>query len=96
MDYYEADPRRLQRTPKKTIADYVEQNGILVPRRFTSLREARASGVFTIARSEHEQDYAGVSGIFESLRLEDYANIQNEDELKDIVIRRQHIFYLSV
>lgn len=84
MDYYLEDIARLEGQPKRAIADYVEQNGILVPRRFGSLQEARASGLPIIARSEHPQDYAGASGILESPLLfnEPYGNIQSEEELK--------------
>jgi hypothetical protein len=31
MDHYLENPERLKGQPKRTIADYVEQNGILVP-----------------------------------------------------------------
>lgn len=65
-DYYLEDSTRLQGQPKRTIADYVEQQGILVPRRFGSLKEARSAGVPIIARTEHRQDYMGVSGLLGS------------------------------
>jgi hypothetical protein len=68
-DYYTENPSKLQGQPKRTIADYVEQNGILVPRRFESLGEARRSKKGILLRSEHEQDYAGVSGLLESFPL---------------------------
>ncbi len=68
-DYYLEDPTRLQGQPKRTIADYVGQNGILVPRRFDSLEEATASGKEVLLRSEHPQDYAGVSGLLDSFDL---------------------------
>ena len=84
MDYYLEDIARLEGQPKRAIADYVEQNGILVPRRFASLQDARASGLPIIARSEHPQDYAGASGILKSLLLykEEYVDIQTEEKLK--------------
>ena len=63
------DPRRLQGQPKRNIADYVEQNGILVPRRFDSLPEAIASHKEVLLRSEHPQDYDGVSGLLHSFDL---------------------------
>jgi len=68
-DYYLEDRSRLQGQPKRTIADYVEQQGILVPRRFDSLEEAQASGLPILARSEHSQDYDGVSGLLGIFRL---------------------------
>ena len=45
MDYYLEDKSRLNGQPKRTIADYVEQKGILVPRRFDTLAEARKSKI---------------------------------------------------
>lgn len=53
--------------PKREIADYVEQNGFLVPLRYASLREAIASRRPFIVRSEHPQDYDGASGVLDSL-----------------------------
>ena len=44
-DYYTKHPEELHGQPKRTIADYVAQNGILVPRRFDTLKAARASGI---------------------------------------------------
>jgi hypothetical protein len=69
MDYYLEDIRRLEGLPKKTIADYVEQNGILVPQRFDSLAEGRKSGKPIFLRSEHPQDYNGMSGLLDSFSL---------------------------
>ena len=59
-DYYLEDPNRLKGQPKKTIGDYVEQNGILVPNRFNSLKEAKKSGKKIFLRSERSQDYWGL------------------------------------
>jgi hypothetical protein len=53
--------------PKAEIGAYVESKGILVPQRFENLEEAIASGKPFIIRSEHPQDYDGVSGLMESL-----------------------------
>lgn len=69
MDYYLQNPEALEGQPKRTIADYVEQNGILVPRRFDSLVEARKSHRRIFLRSEHPQEYAGVSGLLDSFGL---------------------------
>lgn len=63
-DYYLKNPPR---QPKREIADYVASCGILVPPRFVTLAEALNSGGDFIARSEHPQDYAGSSGIVDSL-----------------------------
>jgi len=84
MDYYLQDPATLKGKPKRTIGDYVEQNGILVPRRFDSLAEARASGLPVIARSEHPQEYAGCSGILKSpdMQSDEYSGVRTEEELK--------------
>ncbi len=68
-DYYLENPERLKNQPKRTIADYVEQNGILVPTRFDSLKEAQSSGKHILLRSEHPQEYDGVSGLLDSFGL---------------------------
>lgn len=55
--------------PKKEIADYVEQNGILVPERFQGLKQALEyvkSGGEIIVRSEHPLEYNGASGLLTS------------------------------
>lgn len=72
-DFYLTNPSR---QPKKDIADYVESQGILVPRRFNNLMSAVMSGVPFMARSEHPQDYAGASGLALSLFI-------NPEELKN-------------
>jgi hypothetical protein len=82
-DYYLQDRVRLHKQPKATIAEYVEQNGILVPRRFTSLAQARSSGIPFLARSEHPQEYDGVSGLLESFPASKLASISSEQELKE-------------
>lgn len=69
MDYYTQNPQMLEGQPKRTIGDYVEQNGILVPRRFDSLAEARNSHKAILLRSEHPQEYDGVSGLLDSFQL---------------------------
>lgn len=69
MDYYLQDISRIEGQPKRTIADYVEQNGILVPRRFYSLAEARRSHKHILLRSEHPQEYDGISGLLDSFSL---------------------------
>ena len=69
IDQYLANPALLKGQPKRLVADYVEQNGILVPRRFESLEEARKSGLPIIARSELLQDYDGCSGLVISPRF---------------------------
>ena len=68
-DIYIANPELLHGQPKRTIADYVEQNGILVPRRFDTLSDARRSHKGIFLRSEHEQEYNGVSGLLDSFEL---------------------------
>ena len=71
VDYYLEDKSRLNGQPKRTIADYVEKNGILVPRRFDSITEAKKflppEKIFL--RSEHEQEYDGISGLLNSYLL---------------------------
>jgi len=65
-DYYLQDRTRLNGQPKRTIGDYVESNGILVPRRFETFEEAIRFKGDVLARSEHPQDYDGGSGVFSS------------------------------
>lgn len=81
-DYYLEDRARLNGQPKRTIGNYVEQNGILVPRRFDSLAEARAAGVPFLARSEHPQDYDGASGIVPTLKDRSLTDVFSPEELK--------------
>lgn len=86
MDYYTRNPSRLKGQPKKTIGDYVARHGILVPKRFASFNAAKRSGLEIIARSEHTQDYAGVSGLVDSLLLSNHPDVKDERELKDKVL----------
>ncbi len=81
LDFYLADRSRLNERPKRTIGDYVASQGILVPRRFDSLAEARASGLPIICRSEHPQEYDGVSGLLHSPQLKEFPHPQTESEL---------------
>lgn len=59
--------------PKKEIADYVEQEWILVPRRFSGLKEAleyvNRWGKIMI-RSEHAQEYDGASWLLKSIYVD--------------------------
>lgn len=55
--------------PKSEVAEYVESCKILVPRRFGGLDDALSSGKPFVVRSEHSQDYAGVSGLLESYHI---------------------------
>jgi len=57
-----------------------------VPRRFDSLKEARASGLPIIARSEHQQDYDGISGLLWSPRGKRLFKLASETELKSLVL----------
>ena len=65
-DYYLKSPP-LQ--PKQEIADYIESQGILTPKRFNNFQEALESKKDFIVRSEHPQDYNGVSGVLESFNI---------------------------
>jgi len=55
--------------PKYEVGSYVESCGIPVPKRFDNLQAAVTSGKPFIIRSEHPQDYAGASGIVDSLEV---------------------------
>lgn len=68
-DLYVQNPDALLGQPKATIGNYVEQNGILVPRRFASLDEALGSGLPFIMRSEHVDEYAGAAGLLMSFKV---------------------------
>ncbi len=78
-DYWLSHPEELGGQPKKTIGKYVKQNGILVPTIFDTLEEARNSGVSILLRSEHPQDYDGVSGL---LRSFEYPDVHNQNFLQ--------------
>jgi len=94
MDYYLQDISRLNGQPKKTIADYVEQNGILVAPRFNSLEEARNAHRDILLRSEHPQEYDGVSGLLYSFRLHSKSylvrNAKNLEEVKQIYFEKEN------
>lgn len=74
-DYYLAHPSQ---RPKTDIADYVESQGFLVPRRYKNIDEALVSSKDFIMRSEHPQDYDGVSWLFESMVF--YASMWNVEQ----------------
>lgn len=85
MDYYLEDRSRLNGQPKRTIAEYVEQEGILVPQIFGSLNDARKTRVSVIARSEHPDEYNRFSGLLESVSLEGRLEIGTEEQLRAYV-----------
>src|SRR5688572_21954529 len=82
IDYFLDNPP-LQ--PKSEIADYVEACGILVPKRYVNLKEALASNKPFIIRSEHPQDYAGASGVLESIDI-------GKDKIEEAVKREKSEF----
>lgn len=88
-DFYLANPPS---QPKAEIADYVEQNWILVPRRFKTLKEALASWKNFIIRSEHPEEYNWASGLLESFEFNiDYLKWLSDkdiDEIKGIDIEK--------
>lgn len=90
-DHYLKNPSELKGQPKKTIADYVESHGILVPKRFNSLQEARSSRLPIICRSEHPQEYNGVSGLLKSPDLDNFKNVKTERELKERILHNPYL-----
>ncbi len=68
-DWFLEDKDRLNNQPKKTIGDYVESEGFPVAKRFNSLDEARKSHKEILLRSEHIQEYDGISGLLNSFKL---------------------------
>lgn len=88
-DYWLAHPEAFKGQPKRAIGDYVEQEGILVPRRFDSLKEARDSGLPVIARSEHIQEYDGVSGLFNSHMIKEFSQAVDMNDFKEIAFERE-------
>jgi len=83
QDYFLLHPPR---QPKREIANYVWRNMILVPEIFTSFKYgkiASGSGMKVRARSEHPQDYAGVSGLVDSPILNDVPYAKSEKDLVD-------------
>lgn len=80
-DWYLEDRTRLQGQPKITLGDYVERNGILVPKRTRDYGQA-LSFTKPMARSEHEQDYDGIPNLFHSPLVDgsapDYATFREE------------------
>jgi hypothetical protein len=72
--------------PKRAVGDYVESEGILVPRRFETFEEAQfeaQNGASVIARSEHPDEYSGPSGLGYSGVF-----VENED---GVMLPKQHI-----
>ncbi|MFA5049486.1 MAG: hypothetical protein WC501_00605 [Candidatus Micrarchaeia archaeon] len=62
-DFYLKHPAK---QPKLEIARYAQSCGILVPQIFESYEDAMRSGKDIIARSEHPQEYDGISGLLRS------------------------------
>ncbi len=88
-DYYLENPP-LQ--PKKEIADYVESNGILVPRRFESLEEARQFNGEVIARSEITEEYDKLSGILPSSKLSIHKGFEKEKNLWEQILEKEGLW----
>jgi hypothetical protein len=84
-DFYSEDRSRLRNQPKKTIGDYVESKGILVPERYKSMEEARESGEDVLCRSESIFEFNGPSGILESVTLSAFPRIKDIEELKKTI-----------
>jgi hypothetical protein len=74
--------------PKLEVGNYVEQNGILVPKRYEYLELKRINLDQTpiLARSEHQREYYGESGILESTNLLSKHLNLDEKELIDEVL----------
>jgi len=91
VDAYLENPALLAGQPKRSIADYVESQGILVPRRFATLREARASRLPIMARSEHPQDYDGASDLVPIRKdlLMIHPEILDEKDLRKKIMEEQ-------
>jgi len=88
-DYYLSNSGSLKSQPKRTIGNYVASHGILVPTRFDSLKDARSSGKPFIARSEHSQDYAGLSGLLDSPHSRKLDGIETEEQLKQVIFGKE-------
>lgn len=97
VDLYVQDRSLLNGQPKRTIADYVEAQGVLVPRRFDTLREARQSGVKVLCRSEHPQEYDGVSGMLKSKTLDKLPDT-DEEGLRNELLKedKRKVFFPKV
>ena len=81
-DYWTQHPEELKGQPKRVLGDYVESERILVPRRFTTKKEG--TSLELICRSEHQQDYNGISGFCDSIKLDPTKNY-SDDELKEFI-----------
>lgn len=80
-DFYTEDRSRLNDQPKRTIGDYVEENGFLVAPRLT-LKEAKKHSGKVFVRSEHEQEYDGISGLLESFMRMSYFHETSLDDIE--------------
>lgn len=79
--------------PKREIANMVERQGILVPRRFDSLVEAMVAveeGKQIIVRSEHPLEYGGVAGLLRSYTI-DSGRLQTAKESKGAYPELEHL-----
>lgn len=79
--------------PKAEIADMLEARGIRVAPRAKTLDEAKAlvrEGKRIILRSEHPDEYAGPSGVFDSIVIEP-SGITLQEGLPDLVKARMEI-----
>jgi hypothetical protein len=87
-DFYTANPRRLQSQPKRTIGLYVASNRIpLAPiLTFKAAQENPAGTTGVICRSEHVQEYNGVSGLLGSPKLSRFPQARTEKELADMIL----------
>jgi hypothetical protein len=92
-DHYIEDKSRLKGQPKQTICDYVASEGFLVPRRFDNLTEARKSKKKVFIRSEHKQEYDGVSGLLDSFSLSNWKynlkGVKNINDIKRIYFKKE-------
>lgn len=79
-DYYSKNPSELNNQPKKAIGDYVESNGILVPKRYKNVEEAKESGDDILCRSESIFEFNGPSGLLDSFPLT--KDMKNVDDIK--------------
>ena len=82
--------------PKRAIQEYVSQHGIRTPRRYKSLLEAVNSWKKFIIRSEHPQEYNGISWLSRSISIDTddiikYQSQRSTEELSQLPFSEQEI-----
>jgi len=70
--------------PKLETGNYIESQWILVPKRYSSQTQAIESNKKYIIRSEHPQDYEGISGLLKSFVIEPWESFDEKQYIQNL------------